>query len=95
MNIKELTDDELSLEIGKAVLPEHEFRDWTDASWDEFMPLALEYDVVVSQKNTRFGFDFTGFYFAISRHYERNAYVEHTNPLRALKECLLLVLKED
>ncbi len=91
MNIKELTDDELSLAIGKAVLPD---RDWTNASWNEFMPLAIKYAIaIIPLYDIRDG-ELTGKYRAEWYNFDYDIYVEHTNPLRALKECLLQVLQE-
>ncbi len=93
MNIKELTDDELSLAIGKAVLPEHEFRDWTDAEWSEFMPLVTERNLFIAPLLEPSG-ERTGDYIAELSDCNRATKAVCDNPLRALKECLLLVLQE-
>ncbi len=93
MNIKELTDDELSLEIGKAVLPEHEFRDWSDAEWSEFMPLALDCNIsIVSLFDANI--ERTGEYRVELSDWDFSIDVKCDSPLRALKECLLQVLLE-
>ncbi len=94
MNIKELTDDELSLAIGKAVLPEHEFRDWSDAEWDEFMPLALDCNIFIAPLLCKIDGDHTGDYKVELRDWTYATKAVCDNPLRALKECLLQVLQE-
>ncbi|MCP4443613.1 MAG: hypothetical protein GY810_32315 [Aureispira sp.] len=93
MNIKELTDEELSLAIGKAILPEHEWRDWTDASWDEFMPLALDCNISVTPLLEPSG-ERAGDYRVNLCDWGFSIYADSDNPLRALKECLLLALQE-
>ncbi len=95
MNIKELTDDELSLAIGKVVLPEHECRDWTDASWDEFMPLTLDCDISIAPLLDRIDGGHTGDYRVELINWNIATKAVCDNPLRALKECLLQVLQED
>ncbi len=93
MNIKELTDDELSLAIGKAVLPEHEFRDWTDASWNEFMLLALDCNISITPLLEPSG-ERTGDCRVNLCDWDFSIDADSDNPLRALKECLLQVLQE-
>ncbi len=96
MNIKELTDDELSLAIGKAVLPEHEFRDWTDAEWSEFMPLTLGFNISIVPLPYKIDGIHTKAYRVELRDFMCNRATKAVcdNPLRALKECLLQVLQE-
>ncbi len=92
MNIKELTDDELSLAIGKEILLD---RDWINASWNEFMPLAFKYTIAIIPLYDIKDGELTAKYRAAWCDFDYDIYVEHTNPLRALKECLLQVLQED